>query len=193
MPISKSGKPIAQQLADYKRMHAQWPRHVGTEAVKFFKSSFDRQAFQADTSTKWPALKPSSIKARHKKKGRKMLMGTGRLKRSIRVIEATTTRVIVGTDVPYAQVHNDGFRGIQYIRPHKRSLTITSKVQGSYQGTSQRRRKTTLTMAGTRFNVRGHTRRMRMPQRQFIGQSNFFNKRLTMQRAYQTKQALGIR
>jgi phage gpG-like protein len=87
-----------------------------------------------------------------------LLLKTGRLKRSIRKISATTDRIIIGTDVPYAQIHNEG---------GTINTTVTVRAH-------------TRTRRGRSENVRGHSRRMNLniPQRQFLGNSQVLQQRI---------------
>ena len=83
------------------------------------------------------------------------MVDSGRLKRSIRVVSSSPERVVVGTDVPYAQIHNDGFEGTVHVKAYMRK-----------------------SKKGTRINVREHDKNMKMPKRQFVGESDELNRRL---------------
>src|SRR5690606_29403582 len=104
MSVKQLGKSFNQVKRDYAALKARLPRMVGTEAMKFFKESFDRQGWVDEGFERWA---PRQAKAK-RNKGRHLLVDTGRLKKSIRVIKAVPGLVVVGTDVPYAQIHNDG-------------------------------------------------------------------------------------
>jgi phage gpG-like protein len=180
--IKKTGKPLRDQIADIRTVFRTLPRHVGTEAVVFAKRSFDRQGFQDDGFKAWKPLDPKSLSKRHAKKGRKALLLTGKLKRSIRITNIGTDFVQIGTDVPYAQLHNEGgtIRKAVLIKAHKRKTrqAFGRKLKKEIE-----------------YQVKAHKRNMNLtvPQRQFLGQSKFFNRRIEMQTAYKVKQALGIR
>ena len=73
-----------------------------------------------------------------------LLVVTGTLRRSIQAKE-TDHGVRFSSQVPYATVHNEGGTGTKPVRAHKRRLN------------------------GKTHNVRAHTRRFTMPQRQFVG------------------------
>ncbi len=81
---------------------------VGVTAVVFFKENFTRKGFVDGTLVKWKARKVYL-----KKSGRGILMKTGALRRSIRIIQASANKVTVGTMLVYAQIHNEGGTIIQ--------------------------------------------------------------------------------
>lgn len=130
---------------EYKRFYARIPAIAGAKAVRFFKENFNRQAWvDRDRRERW---KPR----RHKDSGRAILVKSGRLKRSIRVVAKGRGYVLVGTNVPYAQIHNEGgaIRKRVKVRAHKRNTR---------RGLQQ---------------VASHSRAMNVeiPKRQFIGES----------------------
>ena len=86
------------------------------------------------------------------------MVRSGRLKRSIRKMSEGDYFVYVGTDVPYAQIHNEGgeINKTVSVRTHSR------------------------TRKGRTETVKSHRRKMniKMPKRQFLGDSNALVKRL---------------
>jgi phage gpG-like protein len=129
------------------------PAIASTEAVNFSKERFRDQNWVDNTTQAWPK------RTNDKKPGRAVLVKTARLKRSIRKVSVTSDSAIIGPDVPYAQAHNDGFRGRvkQNVRSHTRH-TKRGEVQ-----------------------VRSHSRsaNINLPRRRFIGASAILDKRLT--------------
>ena len=76
-------------------------------------------------------------------RGGTTLVQSGRLRRSIRIKEANFNRIVVGSyGLDYAQIHNEGLKSNQKVRSYTRR-------DGSV--------------------VKGFTRRMNMPKRQFMG------------------------
>ena len=53
--------------------------------------------------------------------------GSGRLKKSIRRIRVTQNSVTIGTDVPYAQIHNEGgtIKKTVSVKSHRRKMNTT--------------------------------------------------------------------
>ena len=146
---------FGQIVKDYQRFKKSLPRAIGTEAVNFAKDNFRKQGFQDVGVKRWRKRKPGS----NRNRGRAILVDTGKLKRSIRITRITRTQVHIGSNVEYAQVHNEGLRvsGSANVRSHRRT-----------------------TRTGARTRVRAHTRRVnfRMPKRQFIGPSKELDRRI---------------
>lgn len=148
---------------------------MGTEAKNHFVKSFRNQGFEDETIKRWQSRKGEIsggiARVRKKDKGsRAILVKSGDLRRSIRVISKNYDSVTLGSDLPYAQIHNDG--GVVYRRAHKRTATITSHVRGSggfVNGVWKQGRKQKIQLAGARHNVSSSA--FKMPKRQFIGHS----------------------
>lgn len=85
--------------------------------------------------------------------GGKTLTLSARLKGSIGN-EATASQIVVGTNVAYAGVHQDGFKGTQKVGPHKR---VISQAFG-------RRLRSPVEVA-----IPGFSREMDIPRRAFLG------------------------
>jgi phage gpG-like protein len=122
------------------------PRRAAMEAVNFTKDRFKQQNWLDNTTQPWKKRK--AVKGETKRSSRRStLVKSGRLRKSPRVIHADHNSAIMGTDVEYAQVHNDGFRGRvnQRVRSHIRN--------------------------GKKVKSFKRTLNMNIPQRQFIGDS----------------------
>lgn len=150
----KAINKIIKRQKEFDKLLKSTPRIVGVEAVNFFKYSWRRKGFiDSGSVNKWAARKTPVVP------NRALLVKSGRLRRSIRMIELRRQSVVVGTDVPYAKIHNRGGRVAQtrLVRPY------------------QRRKK-----SGGFSRVKAHTRRYtaNYPQRQFIGKSDFLNRRI---------------
>ena len=147
-------KSFAAIVDDVTRAIDALPARVATCAVNFSKQRFVDQNWHDTTPEPW---KPRSGKRRGgvKRQSGAILVDSGRLKRSIRVISADSNRVVIGTDVPYAEIHNEGLDGEVNVRQHTR-----------------RSRK------GRLYTVRAHKRRVHMPQRRFMGASQELTKQL---------------
>lgn len=97
------------------------PSQLATEAVNFSKDRFREQNWQ-DTSTEaWQPRKRPRGSARRSRGA--ILIDTGRLRNSIRIVRLTRDYAIIGTDVPYAKTHNEGatIDTTQKVRRHKRN------------------------------------------------------------------------
>ena len=153
------------------------PRMAGLEAVNFSKERFVQQNWFDAAPIPWEPRRRLRRGGKKRQNGA-ILVDSGRLKRSIRIVSVTPTSVIIGTDVPYAQMHNDGFKGTQNVKAyrqrvkaHKRRITVKTK-----KGT---KKKTVQVKAHTR-KIAAHQRKVDMPRRQFIGKSAELERRLEL-------------
>lgn len=148
------------------RLYPTLPTRAATVAVNFSKERFRMQNWVDRTRQPWPPRKTTRKSARRNKG--KVLVDTGRLMRSVRKISATPERAVIGTDVEYARIHNDGGKidKVEQVKTH-RVRTYTRKRQD--------RRETV-----REHTVHAHARRvnMQMPQRRFIGQSAVLDRRI---------------
>lgn len=161
---------MSEMLDKFEKINKTYnrlPTQIATIAVNFSKERFVRQNWFDTVEEPW---KP---RRQRRKGGRKrsqtLLVDSGRLKRSIRKIYAGKDTIIIGTDVPYAEIHNSGglIRGNAFIRTHTRRAHLRKR-------------------AGRKEHVhahavQAHSRKvnMRMPKRQFIGDSAELRKRIT--------------
>jgi len=165
-------KRVALKL---KKAQEKAPMMLANEGQKFFVSNFQKEAWQGNVQKKW---KPRKGNPNNKKP---ILIGrTRKLINSVRrsVKEANTKRIVWGTSVPYAEIHNNGYNGMVSRKAHKRQLIKTVSVSGSYNGLGSKRRKQKVQILGTRHNVSGGMYKMRMPQRKFMGASPVLQKLL---------------
>ena len=126
-------------------------KRSGVVAVNFSKERFVKKDWLDGNSRE-------AWKKRKKPDRGSLMVKSGRLKRSIRKLSEGDYFVYVGTDVPYAQIHNEG---------GNINKTITVR-------THSRTRK------GRTETVKSHRRKMKMtmPKRQFLGDSNALAKRI---------------
>lgn len=88
--------------AKFAKAKSQLPQAVGSSAVNAFKESFRQQRFYSDNSDPWKRRKDK------KDPGRAILVKTGRLRRSIRLRQASFEKILILSDVKYAAIHNEG-------------------------------------------------------------------------------------
>jgi phage virion morphogenesis protein len=117
------------------------PRKVGVLAVNHFQDNFKRQGFDGKP---WKEVKRRlpiggrtgrrSTRLRYQKgaaRTRGILIGTGRLRRDIRLISASSTKVVVGTGLVYAPVHDLGLRagrGSGFVMPQRKFMGTDKKL-----------------------------------------------------------------
>ena len=152
MPTTHNFNDIVRQYQKFKR---KLPRIIGNEAVNFAKENFRKQGFDDGSVKKWKARKPNA----QRNQGRAILTDTGRLRRSIRITKVAGNRIYIGSNVPYAQIHNEGGKIVKRVRVRRHSRR--TRAQG-------------------RITVGAHRRRMntKIPKREFIGPSKTLNRRI---------------
>lgn len=176
-------KPVKfdiQKLAqEYNKVRKRLPTIAGATSVTFFKSNFRRQGFvSGGRLERWQPRSPDAKRNR----GRAILVDSGRMRRSIRVMQKTDQFVNTGTNDPKAEAHNEGADLTGTVRVsafRKKSHRVKAHTK---QMKSGKRRVRAHTRSATK--VKGHSRRMntRIPKRQFIGHSEDVMK--AIERAY---------
>lgn len=90
-----------------RQLKAKYPEileKMANEAVNHAKvTNFDREAFVDDQTDKWPARK-----SRRDNAGRRLLVKTGKLRQSIRILSRASNKIQIGTLVHYGKYHNFG-------------------------------------------------------------------------------------
>lgn len=81
-------------------LHRRLLDEASIRALRFSKERFRQKNWIDTTPQKW--------KPRQRRDRGSLMIRSGRLKRSIRVLNKTATSVTIGTDVPYARIHNEG-------------------------------------------------------------------------------------
>ena len=153
-------KDISELNKDFSNLQ-EWveglPPQIGNAYLNFFLDRFKEQGWREGGSLKkW---KKRTSKGKNKR-GRNLLIQSGRLKRSLRM-RTKGDRIIFSTDVPYAKIHNEG-------GAVKKSVRVRSHV---------RRQR------GKRTKVKEHKRKINteMPQRKFMGRSSFAEQKIIKQ------------
>jgi phage gpG-like protein len=170
-------KDFNNKLNGLQKVLKSLPRKVGAQAVVFFKSRFREQAWADNATEPWKKRKPGA----KRNTGRAILIASGRLRRSIRVIASTPSSVTIGTDVPYARAHNEGFRGTVQVPEHTRNRYRKVKYgTGIFSIKTRRERQRTVkeVVEGGEIKVKAHPKRMNLPRRQFMGNSAVLNNQI---------------
>lgn len=155
---------------------------MGSMAVTFSVNRFRDQAWFDTKREAWPQRKKQRKKT--KKRNRAILVSSGRLRRSIRVVTKGRNSVTIGSDVPYASIHNDGGRitDTVNVRAHTRAknemVTSTFTSLKTKKTRSRKNRQRTGTV-----QVQAHKRTLNtvMPQRRFIGNSAKLEQEITQE------------
>lgn len=148
-----------KQLDQLAELTNKLPNKLSRVAVNFSKERFLQQNWVDNNTEQWAKRKPVKNETKRRSK-RGILINTGLLRNSIRVVYVDRNIAIIGTDVAYAKAHNYGFRGAikQSVKAHKRT-----------------------TRSGRVAKVKKHKRTINtnLPRRQFIGDSAVLRNRLT--------------
>lgn len=150
------------KLNRLSKLYRKFPEMAAIEAVNFSKERFVRKNWVDKSVTRWKPRKSSPdwhSEAQKKEAARGSLMvKSGRLKRSIRKIKVTRNSVTIGTDVPYAEAHNEG----AVINQTVNVKTHSRKRKGRTETVKAHRRK----------------RKITLPERRFIGESALLLRRI---------------
>lgn len=158
--MAKNKAPSFDQLAQkFRGIYARAPRAVGSMAVRKFKQNFQKQGWTPDNVT----MPWKNRAAKDRKKARRaLLIKTGALRRSVRIITMGNGWVKVGSNLEYAKIHNEGgtINATQSVGSYKRKAH-TRKVDGKRQRVKE-------------AEVKAHTRKVntKIPKRKFIGPSS---------------------
>ena len=155
--------PIQQLDAAIKAVMPVIVAKGGAIVVEQANEAFLEQGWTDTELEPWTPRKNQEAKDQ----GRAILVKTGRLRRSIRVVSTTADTVTIGSDVPYAKVHNEGYTGTAEISSYSRNSFY--KAQASSIKT---RRVRTVTGIASTHQVKAHTKQMRIVKRQFLGKSH---------------------
>jgi len=174
--------PIQELERRFRSVIVRLPVLAGNEVVNFALDNFKRQGFWGDTLQPWrPRKNPNKWGQAPKRNSRSILVDTGRLKRSIRMVSHNLEEVVIGSDVPYAKAHNDGLRQVetQNVKEHTRKITKVGIVK-----TVSRKKKTNIEFGRKQTGsttVAAHTRKINqnIPARKFLGQSQYLNNQLS--------------
>lgn len=125
--MSKNYKhPFEVSRKEFKALVKKLPRAVSVIAKSEFNQNFKRQGYNTESGAfvKWQKRqKPFTESEQRRDKGRAILIQTGRLRRSIQ-IKPTANLARVVSDVPYAQIHNEGGK----IKGRQRTLSTNRRT-----------------------------------------------------------------
>lgn len=145
----------ANELKNY--MLVGFPAKAGKIAVRFVNGNFRAGGFQGTSFKKW---KPNT-------KGTTTLIKTGKL-RAATYYTVQPGQITIKNSMPYAKVHNEGFKGSISVKAHSRNKYSKTKVgTGKFTRTGKERTRTMTVKTGEKA-IKAHTRKVNIPQRQFI-------------------------
>lgn len=157
----------------------QLPTIVGNEVVNYSLEAFDKQS--------WDGLSWQQRKSK-KDTERALLIKSGRLRRSIRIISTSPSSVIVGSDVIYAAIHNNG--GIISRAPRSETFSRNRYVKGNKKGAFKKGVNARTITSGP---IRGLTFKqysINMPMRRFLGINQELKDRIKARVLSELKQSI---
>jgi phage gpG-like protein len=163
-----------QKIEQMSSLFRKLPNEIGTIAVNFSKERFREQAWLDTSSEPWNPRKRK--RKGGKKRSQTLLVDTGRLKRSLRKISVSEHSIVIGSDVPYAEIQNDG-------GTISKSVSVKSHIRNEHIRKRGKRKEIV-----RESSVRGHIRRMNttIPSRRFMGESKALEDKITeyMEKAF---------
>jgi phage gpG-like protein len=117
---------LKPKIAAMQRLKVNLPKQLGNDAVNHFRNSFRLGGFEDQSVDMWELPKRKQFTTFGKKgqqlKGKKYLfknfsradrtratlVQTGALRNSVRVLRTSPGEVVIGSDLKYAQIHNEG-------------------------------------------------------------------------------------
>ncbi len=166
--IQKLREDLKKKALAIEKLKKQTPGFVAGAAEKMKDASFSAEGFVVGGSArpKWAKRKVETRRS----SGKRILHSTGYMQSNVKA-KASVKQVRVGADlskVPYARLHNEGGRVIQYVRAHHRKHWKTGK----------------------RYQVQPYARRITMPERKFLGYSPDIEKIVKKELDYELKRIL---
>ncbi len=122
------------ELNGLKKVFKQLPHIAGNAAVEVSQKSFAQEQFaDKGKSSKWAPRKKGGSGNRSDRRG--LLIKTNDLQKSIDY-QAGDGQVAIGTDKPYAQVHNEGGRagrGAGFIMPKRKFMGNSPEIDAEIE------------------------------------------------------------
>ena len=126
-----TAEQLKERLLAMVALRKRLPGMLGEEARGFFLDNYRKGGFEDASFTPWVARKPRTGKGAKRDEGRALLVRSGRLRRSIRILSTGPGYVVVGSDVFYARFHNEGVEGRlpqrRFIGPSKKLAEVIEK------------------------------------------------------------------
>ena len=115
--------PFSGFWKSYREYRRKLPDKVSVMALEEMKGNFRIGGYRDGSSITYWKKRSLNAWGKVNDKGRALLIKSGRLRRGLRK-RPTFDYAQVINDVPYAEAHNEGFKGsvTQSVRPHNRRL-----------------------------------------------------------------------
>lgn len=166
MRVRNEFPDFSKDKRELDRLFRTLPTTAGNIAVRFFVDRFKRQGWQGNGFQAWePRKRLDRQDQRRGVNSRALLVGSGRLRRSIRILKTSPNSVTVGSTLKYASIHNEGGTiqhpgGTAFIKKKGKLIYISNKKA-----------------RGKKY-PRTKPHNITIPQRKFIGRSPVLDKRI---------------
>ncbi len=155
------------------------PTWAGNAALNFFLDSWQRQGWFDSGLSKWEPRK----KADTKRGNRALLIGSGRLRRSLR-LRTGAGWYEVYTDNPYAKIHNEGGTIKQTVTPRQRRYFWAMYFQAKKEEDAAKAKVKIKAKAEEAENWKAmalsKTLTIKIPSRRFMGDSELLTRRIAL-------------
>ena len=178
LTASVTGLPDpAKLLAGVKALYAKAPRACAQLAVNHFERNFELGGFVDDRLERWPKRRMAEVGGK-----RGLLIGSTRaLSHSLRVLATSPSGFTVGTNVPYAAIHNNGgtikvtakMRGFFWFKCREAQGARAKKKDGAHRNDTRNRK---LNAEAEMWKALALSKQIKIPKRQFIGPSAGLNR-----------------
>ncbi len=166
MPLTNN--TIRNKAAALRSRLLTLPIKVGDTAVLFTKQRFAQKNWIGNGTEYWRPRKAHTKWGKTpRNKGRALLVDSGRLRRSIRIMSKTAYSVTIGSDVPYAKAHNDGYKG-----------SVSQQVSAYTRRKTEKQGKSRKVVGTVQVSAHNRTVKQNIPRRKFIGQSPYLTKQI---------------
>lgn len=136
---------------------SSFPSKAANIALRFIDGNFRAQGFQGKSFSRW----------RKNKKGTTTLVSSGAL-RAANSYSLQPGQATLFNRMPYAKVHNEGFKGNVTVKQHSRNRYARVKMGTGKLTKSGKERMQTVTAKTGQTTVKTHVRKVDIPQRQFM-------------------------
>lgn len=145
----------AKEIQNYAM--TRFPSTAGNIALRFINGNFRAGGFQGQSFERWK---------KGKKKSGTTLVVTGAL-RAANYYNTQPGQVTLKNNMPYAKQHNEGFEGTVTVKAHTRNKHRGDVLKEKYTNKKGKQATRSIKLTVTE-NVKSHSRKMKIPKRQFM-------------------------
>jgi phage gpG-like protein len=176
MSVTKIGSfNLDKKIKQLRREKVQLPKILANDAKNHFVSGFRSGGGKTDDSIggwkrrKFPRISPSGKIS--KSTTANILVKSGRLRRSVKVVKRNWNSIVVASNLPYSEIHNEGGHITQI---------VTAKQAAFFGHMGSALKKNGNTLLGNAYMRMGQANVLNIdiPKRQFIGRSKVLERKM---------------